>query len=384
MTEADMRKVVIIQESIPQYRVPFFDGMYEQLRARNIELQVLYGEPDGAMASRGDTRPLSDKYGVTIKNRRLLAGRLLYQPVWPYIKNAQLVITPHASRQIITLLLLLAGRWKTEMRVALWGLGWNRLASAGSFSERYKRWQLPLADWHFAYTTGVADYLETLGVAGEHITVMFNSVDTSGFRDALEQVTPSQMTAFRQHHDIPETAIVGLYCGNLSTAKRLEMLVELAHRIHQDVQAFHLVIAGDGPERSSVEEVVSTHDYLHYVGPIFGENKAVCFKQSALFLCTGYVGLAILDGFTAGLPMMTVDSDMHSPEIEYLEPGVNGLTSDDHADAMAKDIVTLLQQEDRLASMQQAAEASSQYYSMDRMVTSCTEGILQALGMKAP
>ena len=39
----------------------------------------------------------------------------------------------------------------------------------------------------------------------------------------------------------------------------------------------------------------------------------------------GLVGLAVVDSFAAGCPLVTVDLDLHSPEIEYLRDGVNGV-----------------------------------------------------------
>lgn len=44
-----------------------------------------------------------------------------------------------------------------------------------------------------------------------------------------------------------------------------------------------------------------------------------------VFLMPGLVGLAILDAGAAGLPLVTTDYPWHSPEIAYLDPGVNGL-----------------------------------------------------------
>ena len=38
-----------------------------------------------------------------------------------------------------------------------------------------------------------------------------------------------------------------------------------------------------------------------------------------------HVGLSIIDGFAAGLPVLVANFDNHCPEIAYLEENVNGL-----------------------------------------------------------
>ena len=63
-----------------------------------------------------------------------------------------------------------------------------------------------------------------------------------------------------------------------------------------------------------------------YRGPVFGDETAAdLLRQSTLLLMPGLVGLAVVDSFATGCPLVTVDLPFHSPEIEYLENGVNGV-----------------------------------------------------------
>ena len=49
------------------------------------------------------------------------------------------------------------------------------------------------------------------------------------------------------------------------------------------------------------------------------------FRASDAVVIPGYVGLAVNHAFAHGLPVITCQSEIHSPEIEYIENDVNGL-----------------------------------------------------------
>jgi glycosyltransferase involved in cell wall biosynthesis len=121
-------------------------------------------------------------------------------------------------------------------------------------------------------------------------------------------------------------------------------------------------------------------DWLRYEGPKFGAEKAECLALASVFMNPGLVGLGILDAFSAGLPMLTTDLPLHSPEIEYLAPGVNGLMSRPDAQAYASDILALLRDPARLAALAAGARASGEHYSIETMVRNFSAGVLACLG----
>jgi glycosyltransferase involved in cell wall biosynthesis len=96
----------------------------------------------------------------------------------------------------------------------------------------------------------------------------------------------------------------------------------------------------------------------------------------------GLVGLNVVDGFALGLPTVTTDIDWHSPEIEYLEDGINGLVvhGDPTPDEYAEAVVNLLQDTKTLARITQAAEDSIEMLSIEQMVENFADGVVQALG----
>jgi glycosyltransferase involved in cell wall biosynthesis len=142
-----------------------------------------------------------------------------------------------------------------------------------------------------------------------------------------------------------------------------------------------LIIVGGGPEEGAVRSLVGGLDWVHLVGPQFGKSKAELLALSDVFLLPGRVGLAILDAFAAGLPMLSTRLPIHGPEMEYLEEGVNGLTSEPGVNEYADAVASVLVDPGRLRKLQKGATASSEKYSIEKMVDNFKLGILASLNL---
>ena len=95
----------------------------------------------------------------------------------------------------------------------------------------------------------------------------------------------------------------------------------------------------------------------------------------------GLVGLSVLDAFALGLPMVTCDLPYHSPEIEYLVDGENGLVlaADTSAAEYGDNVAALMNDSDRLNRLSAGALASAEQYTVEEMVDRFATGILTAL-----
>ena len=102
-----------------------------------------------------------------------------------------------------------------------------------------------------------------------------------------------------------------------------------------------------------------------------------------MVLMPGLVGLAIIDSFVAGLPIVTTDLDYHSPEIEYLHSGSNGVMVREAEDpgAYAEAVCTLLQNPATLQQLRDGCVESAQHYSMTQMVERFANGVKEALAV---
>lgn len=368
-------KIVIFQPMLKQYRVPLFDRMGQLLAEQGHELRVVCGSPPLHEQSKGDNVLSSNHYCLVEKSLWLLNGKLHFlRHALSHILWADFVITEQANKHIHNYFLIIF-RLIGIKHFAYWGHGQNRQGDPNSLREKIKKKLSTQCDWWFAYTQGVAHYVATLGYPSTKITVLNNSIDTSEFKQTLTEQTPEKIARFKQQLAINDKARIGLFCGSLYEDKKIKFLLTTALKIHQKNPNFVLLIIGNGTDRALVEEFAKQYSFIKYLGSLFGEQKALAFKTAELFLCPGLVGLAILDAFTAALPLFTSDIPNHSPEIEYLKHGFNGVMSEPIEDDYAQAVANMLNTPEELAKLQNNALASSSQFSIENMAKNFVDGI---------
>ena len=319
-------RVLIAYKSLPRYRLAFFERLRERLAGDGIELDLAYGQGTPKDAHRGEEAELA--WGRRRPNRVLKVGgrELVWQPCLQDVRGADLVVVEQASRLLLNYVLL-GGQATGLGRVAFWGHGANlQRQTASAASEWLKRRVSRLPHWWFAYTEGSRRRVEELGYPAERITVVQNAQDTELLAQAVAALEPAR----------PGDGPVGLFLGSLSREKRLDFLLDAAERIHRREPRFRLIVAGTGEERPRVEAAAASRQWITYLGRVddLAERAALLSAADAL-LVPGLVGLVALDGFAAGVPLVTTAVDFHSPEIEYVEDGENGLVAREPEDAEA-------------------------------------------------
>jgi glycosyltransferase involved in cell wall biosynthesis len=310
-------------ETMPDYRVEFFALLRPALKERGIGLEVVYGESRGDLAARRTFAALP--WGVNRPNRVLHLGQrsLVWQPCARDALRADLVVVDQASRLLLNYWLLWQQR-REHTRLALWGHGENlNRPSASTVGENVKRRMARLPHWWFAYTQGTRERVEALGYPPERVTVTQNSGATASLRRLIESVTPERESELARELGLGEGPM-GLFLGSLYPDKRLDYLISAADEIAARVPAFQLVIAGEGPARDTVAAAAADRPHVNWVGRAEGERKAVLLKGAAAMLLPGAVGLAVVDAFVAGLPVVTASVPTNGPEIEYVRDGENG------------------------------------------------------------
>lgn len=372
------RKVVIIETQVKQYRKQFLLDLAARLRAADVELKVAYSIASSSERERADSIELDHGVGVKVPARWLFADRVIIQHVWPLVRDADLVIIEQSNKLLFNYVLLALSNLGLK-RVAYWGHGYNRQERRPGLSELVKRHLVGHVDWWFAYTEGVARYLVERGVVEDRITVVRNTIDTAELTAAIEALAPATRDATRARLGIARDACVGVFCGALTAEKEIDFLLAAAAHVRRALPAFELLIVGDGPERALVEAAARRHDYVHYVGPVFGSNRAEFFAIADVLLMPALVGLAIVDGFAAGLPLVTTELPTHGPEIEYLEHRVNGLVTPHEVSAYADAVVATLSDRAQTRAMSAAARRTAASLTLPQMVGAFEAGILTCL-----
>lgn len=376
-----MKKVVICQHRLLHYRL----GLFEQLRAacasRGIDLHLVHGQASRRELVKKDEGSLP--WAHKVENRFWEMGErdIVWQPFPADLRDADLVVVMQENRILSNYPLLLSRLWSPR-RVAYWGHGVNFQSDAPTgLREKWKQMLLTRVDWWFAYTQMTADILCRAGYPQDRISRLDNAIDNEAFAHDLACVTDTQLQALRVEADAPAGAPVGLFCGSLYPDKRLDYMIETADRIHAALPAFRLVVIGDGPSASDIRVAMKTRPWLKWLGVRKGQEKAAWFRLADVVINPGLVGLHILDSFCSGTPMLTTAESRHSPEIAYLEDGVNGLVVRGEASRYADAVIALFNDRAKLEAIKQAALRDARRYTLDNMVNQFADGIARCVSL---
>ena len=376
----EKRKVTVIYKYIPQYRQHFYELLREKLNSMRIELSVVYGQPDLDNAKKGDAAEL--QWGQHIRNQYFNIGkwRMCWQPALPLIQDADLVIVEMANKLLINYILLMQNALGVK-KVAFWGHGRNFQAKKENcFSEWIKRILSTKIHWWFAYNNLSADVLRELGYPENRITVVQNAIDTSQLKNKLESLTSEEVEQVRTEIGLSGEHI-GLYVGGMYPDKRLKFLLDAAVYVKEQISDFEMMFIGSGSDAYLIRDMAQINPWIHYCGPKFDREKVPYFALSKLFLMPGAIGLAILDCFALGVPIVTTKCEGHGPEIEYFQEGKNGVMVDppDNPQLYAQAIIDLFRNESARLSLVQGCLDSSSKFSIDHMVENFANGIDLAL-----
>ncbi|MES2731080.1 MAG: glycosyltransferase family 4 protein [Bacteroidota bacterium] len=372
-----MKKVLVIQRSLPHYRVLVYNELRKKLANNGIELTLVYGKLKNENASKKDEVDIEwatylESKVFTIKNIELY-----WQPCLSFIKGKDMVIVEQANKNLINYILLLT-RLVYKQKLAYWGHGRNMQISKNAFFNRFKSYFITICDWWFAYTQGVKEYLIAQSFPAEKITAVQNSIDTRSLSTHYDSLTNESVQNLRTELGIA-SAHVAIYCGGIYKEKRMEFLVESCDKIKEEIKDFHILIIGSGPDATIISEAASSRDWIHYLGPKFELDRVKYFKLASLFMMPGLVGLAILDSFALRTPMITTDYPYHSPEIEYLNNGVNGLITENTLESYVTAVVDFFQHPAKREKLAEGCQQSSVQYTVEQMVTNLADGIIKCL-----
>jgi glycosyltransferase involved in cell wall biosynthesis len=375
-------RVAILYKYLPLYRYDFFNKLSELCEANEIDLKILYGDPDRDDSVKLNATEFSRPGGRYVPNRFVNLGKieLIWQPVLRHIGPADLVIVEQANRLLINYWLI-ARQLSGAQKFAFWGHGKNLQArNPDSISEMVKRRLVCTPHWWFAYTESTAAYLRKVGFPKDRITVVMNAIDTDELVKRRNGTSPAQVAAERKRIGI-HTDNVCIYVGSMYSHKRIDFLLQACHRIKCIVPDFQMIFIGAGVDDHLVKTFCDNNSWAIYLGSVHGREKVKYFMMSKLFLMPGLVGLAVLDSFAAGVPLVTTDVPYHSPEIEYVRSGYNGLIVSpcEDVDLFATKVAELLLHEGRRKEVVRNCLASAALYTTDNMANRFLDGLRKAL-----
>ncbi len=372
--------VAIVKAFVPKYRAPFHNALRTALDERGIDLLIVQGLPYGDMVAKDDTTVLDWAYVREHAVLRIGGKELTWQRVGDLVADADLVIADQQAARLTNYpiwLRNLVGR----QRFAFWGHGINfQPTDASALGETIKRFVSRHVHWWFAYNDIVAALVRDMGFPADRITDVQNAIDTRQLTRQVEAVTPEQLAELRSGLGLTGDHVC-VYVGGMYEQKRLPYLLAACDDLRAMVADFEMVFLGGGPAQELVERAAASRDWMHYVGPTFGAEKAAYLALGQLLLMPGLVGLTILDTFAAGVPLVTVADSEHSPEISYLVDRHNGrmLPAGTDPSDYAKAVAELLHDDAAMARLVDGGREARQTYTIEAMVERFASGVEAAL-----
>lgn len=207
-------------------------------------------------------------------------------------------------------------------------------------AARYERWFLERADHVVVPSQHVATHLD--GVSTRDISVVSNGVDTDQF-----EPDPAGARRLRQRLDCADDLLVG-YTGRHGHEKEISVAIDAVAGLEQDVT---LVLSGDGPARTNLEEQASSAGVdVRFLGFLDREWLPAFYSLLDLFVFPSPVetqGLVALESMACGTPVIGADSGALAETITCRETGYTAPASDSVAFRAA--IERGIQEQDRLA-----------------------------------
>ncbi len=370
--------VVITQIRLTHYRVAFFEALRNLLASRGVQLVLVHGQPAHDELKKKDTGLIDWAVNVRNKYWQIKNTNIVWQPLPSKFRNADLIVITQENR-ILSNYLYLLKRILFGTKVAFWGHGANLQSSnPNGLKERFKRWTTRQVDWWFAYTQMSADLVQSTGFPADHITVLNNSVDTSEMYSQRKSITQKEIEQLKKTLGF-EVGPVGVFVGSLYADKRLDFLFAAAEAIRLQVPDFNLLIVGDGNQRDIVQAWCIDRPWVRWVGASFGREKAAYLSVANVMLNPGLVGLGILDSFVFELPMLTTACGIHSPEISYLQNGVNGVMTADSLDEYVNACIYLLSKPEILETLRAGCRVSANEFTVENMAHRFADGVMSCL-----
>ncbi len=187
----------------------------------------------------------------------------------------------------------------------------------------------------------------------------------------LDLYQPIDRQAWRVSQGLhPDTQIM-LYVGRLAKEKNIALLIQATARVSAQRENMLLVLAGDGPDRSHLEqqaEELGILDRVLFLGMLDTPAVVEAYQAADMFVFASTMetqGLTILEAMAGSLPVVAVDAPATR---ELVVEGQAGYLIPAEADIMANRITHLLDHPDLMQAMGEQARLVAEQYSDEKMV----------------
>jgi 1,2-diacylglycerol 3-alpha-glucosyltransferase len=180
--------------------------------------------------------------------------------------------------------------------------------------------------------------------------------------------------------------IVLVSMGRLAMEKNWQNVLQAAQKVHRDHPEMRLVIIGDGPEKSELQELAAElgiAERVTFTGELLFADIPAYLKAADLFMfasVTETQGLVTMEAMAAGLPVVAVDA---SGTRDIVENGKQGFLVPDDPDALADSVNRLLASPEKMKKFQRSALKKAKTFDMENCSKHLVKVYEQAIQDKA-
>jgi glycosyltransferase involved in cell wall biosynthesis len=204
--------------------------------------------------------------------------------------------------------------------------------------------------------------------SGANVRVIPTGVDTQYFQPPRNKQTARTAAGMSEDQ---ETLVLGV--GRLAGVKQFDRLITaFAVACARGLKA-RLVIAGDGPERSTLERLIATYgvgDRVRLAGYCDPPRLRAFMQAADLQVCTSAfenLSLAILEGMACGTPVLGTPGGGTPELVGQIDAGL--VLADDHAHTLADALAVWLSDRRRLEELgARARRIAVERYDWERVV----------------
>ena len=293
------RKFVIVQNTIPHYRIPLFQRI-----ADDYDLDVSVVHSDAGIADK--VFPFQTIYLPS----RVLFGFTFQPGLLKILDNADTIISMFDLRWATIMRGIL--RKDLASKTYLWTHGYGRISLFNKLRAHLAKRSKGLVLY---YKEFAIPYIEE-GLSKEKIYESSNTilVKNSAYNPSI-------------------TRDRFVYVGRLQERKQIDVLISVFARILPDYPSVKLDVIGGGFLMESIRQLASELDVSKSV-TFHGEctDEQVLkhhFQRSLAYVSPGHVGLGVLHAFAYGCPVVTSATAYHAPEFVNCIDEVNSLLFND-------------------------------------------------------
>ena len=237
------------------------------------------------------------------------------------------------------------------------------------------RWVFRCADVLMAGSSASAELMRSLGISEEHIAVTSSPLDNDWWTRRAQQV---DRAAVRAEWSVPAEAPVVLFCAKFQPWKRPQDVVRAF--VKANIPEAYLVYAGEGPMRTALEAEVAAHGVcgrVRMLGFVNQLRMPALFRAVDLFVLPSEYDpcpLVVCEAMLCGAPVVL--SDEIRGRFDLIQPGKTGFIYPcGDVDALANIFREILQAQERLREMREAARRRMETWSPGENIDSLARAI---------